>query len=71
ALTGAVIGGGPGCAILLGLRGDQAWFSVEAASVTVSAPRRLDLRRAAVLWAGAAATACSYARGLSYWHSRC
>ena len=70
ALTGADIGGGPGAAIFLGLRGEQAWFSVEAANVTVSAPRRLDLRQAALLWSTADATAFSYARGMSYWHSR-
>ncbi len=70
ALTGADIGGGPGSAIFLGLRGEQAWFSVEAASVTVTAPRRLDLRQAALLWSVADATAFSYARGMSYWHSR-
>ena len=70
ALTGADIGGGPGAAIFLGLRGEQAWFSVEAANVTASAPRRLDLRQAALLWSTADATAFSYARGMSYWHSR-
>lgn len=70
ALTGADIGGGPGAAVFLGLRGDQAWFSVEATNVTVNAPRRLDLRQAALLWPMADATAFSYARGMSYWHSR-
>ena len=70
ALTGADVGGGPGAAVFLGLRGDQAWFSVEASNVTVSAPRRLDLRQAALLWPMADATAFSYARGMSYWHSR-
>jgi len=70
ALTGADVGGGPGVAIFLGLRGEQAWFSVEAASVTVTAPRRLDLRQAALLWTVADATAFSYARGMSYWQSR-
>ncbi|MGE8268676.1 MAG: NAD(+) diphosphatase [Stenotrophomonas geniculata] len=70
ALTGADIGGGPGSAIFLGLRGEQAWFSVEAASVTATAPRRLDLRQAALLWSMGDATAFSYARGMSYWHSR-
>lgn len=40
ALTGADIGGGPGAAIFLGLRGEQAWFSVEAGSVTITADRK-------------------------------
>lgn len=69
-LTGSDVGGGPGSAIFLGLRGSQAWFSVEAAAVTVRAPRRLDLRQAALLWSVADASAFSYARGMSYWHAR-
>jgi len=69
-LTGADLGGGPGAAIFLGLRDGQAWFSIEAGSVQVSAPGRLDLRQAALLWPVADVTAFSYARGMSYWHSR-
>lgn len=69
-LTGAALGGGPGAAIFLGLRDGQAWFGVDAAQVNVAAPRRLDLRRAALLWTVADATAFSYARGMSYWQSR-
>ncbi|WP_343651202.1 NAD(+) diphosphatase [Stenotrophomonas sp.] len=70
ALTGAELGGGPGAAIFLGLREGQAWFGVDAAQVSVTAPRRLDLRQAALLWTVADATAFSYARGMSYWQSR-
>ncbi len=70
ALHGADLGGGPGSAIFLGLRGEQAWFCVDAQQVPVSAPRRLDLRQAALLWPVAEATAFAYARGMSYWHSR-
>ncbi len=33
-LTGADLGGGPGTAIFLGLRGEQAWFSMEAAGLS-------------------------------------
>ncbi len=69
-LRGADIGGGPGTAIFLGLRAGHAWFSVDAGQVPVAAPRRLDLRQAAVLWPVADATAFAYARGMSYWHSR-
>ena len=70
ALTGEQLGGGPGTAIFLGLRGEQAWFSVDAAGVDVSAPQRVDLREAAVSWTAADATAFCYARGMSYWQSR-
>ncbi len=70
ALGGAQLGGGPGTAIFLGLRGEQAWFSVDAAGVDVNAPQRVDLREAAVSWAAADATAFCYARGMSYWQSR-
>lgn len=70
ALSGAQLGGGPGTAIFLGLRGEQAWFSLDAATVDVTAPQRVDLREAAVSWAAADATAFCYARGMSYWQSR-
>lgn len=70
ALHGAELGGGPGAAIFLGLRGEQAWFSVEATTVPVSAPKRIDLRQAALVWPVHEATAFAYARGMSYWHSR-
>lgn len=70
ALSGAQLGGGPGTAIFLGLRGEQAWFSLDAAAVDVTAPQRVDLREAAVSWAAADATAFCYARGMSYWQSR-
>jgi len=69
-LTGAELGGGPGTAVFLGLRGEQAWFCVEAATVAVSAPSRIDLRQAAVSWPVADATAFCFARGMSYWHTR-
>ena len=70
ALTGAQVGGGPGTAIFLGLRGQQAWFSMEAAAVDVTAPQRVDLRQSAVTWSAADASAFCYARGMSYWQSR-
>lgn len=70
ALTGAALGDGPGSAVFLGLRGAQAWFSVDAAAVDISAPGRLDLRQAALRWPMAEATAFSYARGMAFWRSR-
>lgn len=69
-LTGADVGGGPGTAVFLGLRGEQAWFSVESGALDVTAPGRMDLRQAALSWSVADASAFSYARGMSYWHSR-
>ncbi len=69
-LNGAQLGGGPGTAIFLGLRAEQAWFSVDATSLDVTAPQRVDLREAAVSWTAADATAFCYARGMSYWQSR-
>jgi len=70
ALTGAQVGGGPGTAIFLGLRGEQAWFSVESAAVDATAPQRVDLRESATTWSAADASAFCYARGMSYWQSR-
>ncbi|MDQ1061122.1 NAD(+) diphosphatase [Stenotrophomonas sp. SORGH_AS_0282] len=70
ALTGAKVGGGPGTAIFLGLRGEQAWFSVESAAVDIAAPQRVDLRESATTWSAADASAFCYARGMSYWRSR-
>lgn len=70
ALTGAQVGGGPGTAIFLGLREGRAWFSQEAAALTVTAPQRVDLRESANSWSAADASAFCYARGMSYWQSR-
>lgn len=70
AVTGAQVGGGPGTAIFLGLRGEQAWFSVKSAAVDIAAPQRVDLRESATTWSAADASAFCYARGMSYWQSR-
>lgn len=69
-VSGRELGGGPGAAIFLGVRGEQAWFVAEAARVTVQAPQRIDLRRAAAEWPAEVAGIFCYARGMSYWHSR-
>ena len=55
-LTGAAVGGGPGTAVFLGLRGEQAWFSVEASVLDVAAPGRMDLRQAALSWSVASSS---------------
>lgn len=69
-LTGEDIGGGPGTATFLGLRDGRAQFSMEAASVVVQAPNRVDLRKAAAIWPAADSNLFCFARGMSYWHSR-
>ncbi|WP_305805263.1 NAD(+) diphosphatase [Stenotrophomonas sp. YIM B06876] len=69
-LTGAQVGGGPGTATFLGVRDGRGCFSMEAATVVVQAPQRVDLRQAAVSWSAADSSLFCYARGMSYWHSR-
>lgn len=70
ALTGAELGGGPGTAVFLGMSGGVANFSIEAGSVPVQAPGRIDLRQAASSWPAAESSLFCFARGMSYWHSR-
>ncbi|MEE7548853.1 NAD(+) diphosphatase, partial [Xanthomonas sp. Kuri4-1] len=69
-LSGAALGGGPGTAIFLGLRGETGWFCVDAAHVVVEAPQRVDLRQAAASWEAPLSSAFAYARGMSYWQAR-
>ena len=69
-VTGAALGGGPGTAVLLGLHGDDAWFSMEAESLPLTAPQRIELRRAAASWPAADASAFAFARAMQYWRSR-
>lgn len=69
-LSGEDVGGGPGTATFLGLLEGRACFALEAATVTVQAPQRIDLRQAAVSWPAADSSLFCYARGMSYWHSR-
>ena len=70
ALTGQMLGGGPGTAIFLGLLDGGPVFAVDAVHVAVNAPGRIDLRQAAVTWPAAHSHLFAYARGMSYWHSR-
>ena len=69
-VSGASIGGGPGSAVLLGLHGESAWFSLEAEALPLSAPRRIDLRRAAASWPAAEAGSFAFARAMQHWRSR-
>lgn len=72
--AGADIGGGPGTAIFLGLRGDQAWFAQRAATAgpdaTAGATARIDLRAAASTWGAFEATVHAQARAVLHWHAR-
>jgi len=70
AVTGAVLGGGPGSAIFLGLRDGEAWFSQRAATAGLDAPQRVDLRNAATHWPAFDATVFAQARALLHWHAR-
>lgn len=47
-----LLGGGPGTAVFLGLLGDVAWFALDAKVLPITAPQRVDLRRAAASWRG-------------------
>jgi NAD+ diphosphatase len=72
--TGAQVGGGPGTAVFLGLRGDEAWFAQRAATAgpaaLAAAPLRVDLRTAAATWPARDATAFAQARAVLHWHAR-
>lgn len=67
---GAELGGGPGAAVFLGLRGDVAWFAQRAATVALAAPARVDLRAAAAHWPAFESTAFAQARAVLHWHAR-
>jgi NAD+ diphosphatase len=68
--TGRSIGGGPGLATFLGLRGEQAWFALPAETFEDEAPRRIDLRTAAADWPAFESTAFAQARALLHWRAR-
>lgn len=69
AITGAQLGGGPGTAIFLGLREGRGWFAMRAGAVSVEAPQRVDLRRAAATWPAFEAGVFALARALLHWHA--
>lgn len=68
--TGEAVGGGPGTAIFLGLRGDTAWFALDAGAVAWQPAQSIDLRRAAAHWPEAEAGTFALARALLHWQSR-
>lgn len=67
---GADIGGGPGVATFLGMRGDEAWFALPAEAVDDSAPQRVDLRTAAAHWPAFESTVFAQARAVLHWRAR-
>ncbi len=70
ATEGAALGGGPGTAIFLGLRGDTAWFAQEADTVPFDAPGHVDLRKAGMQWPAFEAGVFALARAMFHWRSR-
>ncbi|MCY7312382.1 MAG: NAD(+) diphosphatase [Pseudoxanthomonas sp.] len=69
-VSGAELGGGPGTALFLGMLDESAWFSVDAEAVLLTAPQRVDLRRAAAAWPAALSGAFAFARAMQHWRSR-
>ncbi|MEO6104562.1 MAG: NAD(+) diphosphatase [Pseudoxanthomonas sp.] len=69
-IRGAALGNGPGTSVFLGLEGEQAWFSVDAEALQLSAPRNVDLRTAAAAWPVAESSAFAFARAMQHWRSR-
>lgn len=68
--TGAALQCGVEAALLLGLDGDIAWFSVDAESAAIDAPSRVDLHRAGASWPAAHSTAFAFARAMQHWRTR-
>lgn len=69
-VRGADLGGGPGTTTFLGLREGEAWFFADAATLSVAAPQRVDLRQAVVQWPAWQASLFAQARALQHWHQR-
>ena len=67
---GDTLAPGPGTAVFLGKQGHQAWFSVEAEVLSLQAPQRINLRRAAAAWPAAEAGMFAFARAMQHWRSR-
>ena len=64
------LGGGPGIATFLGLRGDEAWFALPTDAVDDTAPQRIDLRTAAAQWPAFESTLFAQARAMLHWRAR-
>lgn len=68
--SGGELGGGAGATTFLGLRDGRAWFSADAATLSIDAPQRVDLRSAAAHWPAWQASLFAQARALQHWHQR-
>jgi len=79
---GRTLADGPGDAVFLGMRGDEAWFALAGSAVgatsAVPAPfetraaqdGRIDLRSAAAQWPAFEATVFAQARAVLHWRAR-
>jgi NAD+ diphosphatase len=72
AARGGDLGDGPGEAVFLGIRGDEAWFARRflGDSADAQPPRRVDLRAAAAHWPPFEATVFAQARAVLHWQQR-
>ena len=57
-------------ALLLGVRGDQAWFAIDAERIADAAGARTDLRQAAAAWPSFDAALFAQARAMRHWRDR-
>lgn len=67
--TGAMLGGGPGASLFLGLQDGTAWFAAHARHHAVQAPSHIDLRRAASAWPPFESGVFAMARALLHWQA--
>jgi NAD+ diphosphatase len=63
---------GPGFehALLLGVRGDEAWFAIDAERIAGAPDARTDLRQAAAAWPAFDASLFAQARAMRHWRDR-
>ena len=57
-------------ALLLGVRGGEAWFAVDAERIADAPEARTDLRSAAASWPGFDASLFAQARAMRHWRER-
>ena len=69
-LSAAGIENGFEHALLLGVRGDEAWFAVDAERIAAADEARIDLRSAAASWPAFDASLFAQARAMRLWRER-
>jgi NAD+ diphosphatase len=57
-------------ALLLGVRGDEAWFAIDAERIAGAPDARTDLRQAAAAWPAFDASLFAQARAMRHWRDR-